>query len=135
MPTYHAKDILERDIEELEVRIEKNDRKFRDFRDEVRDLIDCEVERVIGKRVEQRIKKALGNDLNTLIVDIHEKLHELDGDCKEMNKYTESQMEEQAWWRQFWHDDYFGILEKLWRRKGNEINGRNFHGLPSRKGI
>lgn len=34
--------------------------------------------------MEERIKKALGNDLNTLIMDINEKLHELDGDYKEI---------------------------------------------------
>ena len=130
MPACHAKDVLERDIEELETRMEKIDRKFRDFKDEVRDVIENEVDRVIGKKVEERIKKAFGNDLEELFEVLQDRLTHLE---VEVEKVESHQKEDRAWWQQNWNDDYFTILNRIWHgRENKRSNGSHIHGLPDR---
>ena len=125
MPRYHGKDILEDEIEDLEARLQRSEKKFRDFKDEVKELIEKEIEKAVGKKVEERIKKLLGKEPDTTISGLKEKVEELDKHSKEVKK---RQKDDETWWKEHWNDYYLIILEWFRLRSG----GSSPHNGPPR---
>ena len=130
MPRYHGKeDILEEELDDLEARISKSEKKLRDFKDEIRDMVEREVDRIIGQKLEERIKKSLGKDLGILIGDIYDKLSKIEKETVEVKKVQEN---EHDWWQRNWNNDYLKVLQTLLYRRDQRASSRRLPASPDR---